>query len=193
MERLRQMSRRTKVMLLGLAVLPILCCCGIFAISDVDTSGGEPTAEGGDDGIPAEAIQPTQEEATEAPRATSTARPTNTAEPTDTPRPATNTPRPTNTAVPPTDTAIPPTNTRPPATATSPPLPTNTAVPQPLPTQEPPAAVCDCSSGDTLNCGNFNTHSSAQACYDYCWAQTGQDIHGLDGNVGDGLACESLP
>ena len=99
----------------------------------------------------------------------------------------------TNTLPPPTNTLPPPTSA--PATATSapptepPPLAT---IPLPTNTSPPAAAVCDC-SGDTLNCGNFNTHNEAQACYNYCWDQTGRDVHQLDGNDNDGLACESLP
>ena len=52
--------------------------------------------------------------------------------------------------------------------------------------------VCNC-SGNTLNCGNFNSQAAAQACHDYCMATVGRDVHGLDGNDNDGLACESLP
>ena len=51
--------------------------------------------------------------------------------------------------------------------------------------------VCDC-SGDNLNCGNFGTHAEAQACFDYCMATVGSDVHKLDQN-NDGDACESLP
>ena len=51
-----------------------------------------------------------------------------------------------------------------------------------------PTAACDCSI-DKYNCGDFSTHSSAQACFDYCMEQTGKDIHRLDGN-NDGSACE---
>lgn len=53
-------------------------------------------------------------------------------------------------------------------------------------------AVCSC-SGDTLNCSDFSTHSQAQACYNYCFSLGRGDVHGLDGNDKDGLACESLP
>lgn len=53
-------------------------------------------------------------------------------------------------------------------------------------------AVCSC-AGDTLNCGNFSTQKSAQACMDYCIAQSAGDIHNLDGGGVKGLACESLP
>lgn len=58
-------------------------------------------------------------------------------------------------------------------------------------TLPPQSAVCSCAS-DTLNCGNFNTQSQAQACYTYCVSQGRGDIHNLDGD-GNGLACESLP
>lgn len=58
----------------------------------------------------------------------------------------------------------------------------------------PPAAVCDCFSGDTLNCTSFSTQRQAQACFDYCMQQVGRDVHGLDGGSNpDGVACESLP
>jgi len=52
-------------------------------------------------------------------------------------------------------------------------------------------AACSC-SGDLYNCADFQTHASAQACFDYCVSQGRGDIHKLDGN-NDGLACESLP
>jgi hypothetical protein len=74
-------------------------------------------------------------------------------------------------------------------TLTSIPLPTNTLVVI-VPTQ-PAQAACSC-SGDTLNCGDFGTHSNAQACFQYCVSLGAGDIHGLDGN-NDGDACESLP
>lgn len=67
---------------------------------------------------------------------------------------------------------------------------------QPLATPQatipPQSAVCSC-SGDTLNCGDFSTHSQAQACFDYCRSLGLGDVHGLDGSDNDGLACESLP
>lgn len=53
-------------------------------------------------------------------------------------------------------------------------------------------AVCNC-SGPDLDCGDFSTHASAQACHDYCQSQGYGDVFGLDGNDNDGLACESLP
>lgn len=65
-----------------------------------------------------------------------------------------------------------------------------------LPTQQstvpPQSAVCSC-SGNTLNCGDFSTHSQAQACYDYCVSLGRGDVHDIDGNDKDGNACESLP
>jgi hypothetical protein len=63
-----------------------------------------------------------------------------------------------------------------------------------LSTQIPPASVrgvCSC-SGDTLNCSDFSSQSSAQTCYDFCKSTGVGDIHVLDGN-NDGIACESLP
>ena len=63
-----------------------------------------------------------------------------------------------------------------------------------LPTQAPVdgSSVCNC-SGPDLDCGDFGTHSAAQACYAYCVSQGYGDIFRLDGNDNDGLACESLP
>ncbi|MEK7632240.1 MAG: thermonuclease family protein [Patescibacteria group bacterium] len=55
----------------------------------------------------------------------------------------------------------------------------------------PPSSSCSCSS-NTYNCSDFSTHAAAQAVYDCCMAQVGSDIHRLDGNDNDGLACESL-
>jgi hypothetical protein len=59
---------------------------------------------------------------------------------------------------------------------------------------QPPSqdnAVCSCNGG--LDCKDFSTHHEAQACYEYCKSQGYGDVHGLDGNDKDGLACESLP
>jgi micrococcal nuclease len=53
-------------------------------------------------------------------------------------------------------------------------------------------AVCNC-GGPDLDCGDFSTHASAQACHNYCVSQGLGDIFRLDGNDNDGLACESLP
>lgn len=72
----------------------------------------------------------------------------------------------------------------------TPPQPVSTPLPAQLPVV---AADCDCTAGDTLNCGNSNSQSAAQACHNKCVADVGRDVHGLDGNEQDGLACESLP
>lgn len=72
-------------------------------------------------------------------------------------------------------------------------IPTVVAVATQPPTfPPPPAAACSCSS-NSLNCSDFSTQSQAQACFNYCVGQGAGDIHGLDGNDNDGLACESLP
>ncbi|MCB9422418.1 MAG: thermonuclease family protein [Ardenticatenaceae bacterium] len=57
-----------------------------------------------------------------------------------------------------------------------------------------PAAPAGCFTCErnSLNCSDFNTQAAAQACYNYCLAQNGSDIHQLDGG-GDGIVCESLP
>lgn len=49
-------------------------------------------------------------------------------------------------------------------------------------------SVCPC-SGDSLNCSDFSTSRSAQACMEYCISQGAGDIHNLDGNA-NGQACE---
>jgi hypothetical protein len=91
-------------------------------------------------------------------------------------------------------------------TPTFTPSPTATTTPTPLPTETPIAAdtptptptsleqpVCDC-SGDTYDClGNiFANRAESQRCFEYCFRQTGLDIHLLDPNL-NGLACENLP
>ena len=53
-------------------------------------------------------------------------------------------------------------------------------------------APCAC-GGPDLDCKDFKTHNSAQACYEYCKSTGYGDIFRLDGNDNDGLACESLP
>ena len=53
-------------------------------------------------------------------------------------------------------------------------------------------APCACGGSD-LDCKDFQTHASAQACYEYCRNAGHGDIFRLDGNDNDGLACESLP
>jgi micrococcal nuclease len=86
-----------------------------------------------------------------------------------------------------------PSVTQPVTTQTTTPTPVLTT---PAPTPAPPPASstssCDC-SGNIYNCGDFTTHAAAQALYDCCTAKVGSDIHRLDGNDNDGLACESLP
>lgn len=80
-------------------------------------------------------------------------------------------------------------------TATStpiPPTPVPTATLAPTPTATVPAAVCGCVT-DEYNCSDFDTQAEAQACYDYCLAETGKDIHNLDSGGVPGVACESLP
>jgi hypothetical protein len=87
----------------------------------------------------------------------------------------------------PTMTATPPATATPTSTgfATATNTPTVTAT-------EVVNAPCACEA-DTLNCSDFATQPEAQACHDYCEAQGAGDIHRLDGNDDDGLACESLP
>ncbi|MDQ7026776.1 MAG: SH3 domain-containing protein [Anaerolineae bacterium] len=69
----------------------------------------------------------------------------------------------------------------------------NTATPQNQSVAPPaPASACNCQSGNTLNCSDFRSQSAAQACYNQCIQEVGRDVHGLDGNDNDGLACESL-
>ncbi len=90
------------------------------------------------------------------------------------------------------------------ADATSTPTPEPTMMPTttPLPTATPPptatpnpcsggASSCSC-AGNLYNCSDFATQCQAQACYEKCLAETGQDIHQLDRDD-DGIACESLP
>ena len=48
----------------------------------------------------------------------------------------------------------------------------------------------DC-SGNIYNCGDFLTHTDAQAAFEVCGGPT-TDIHRLDRD-NDGIACESLP
>ena len=81
-----------------------------------------------------------------------------------------------------------PTLTKPPAmipSVTS--IPTNTVV-FILPTNPPAGASCSC-SGDTLNCSDFSSDTSAQVCMDYCISIGAGDIHNLDGDA-NGLACD---
>jgi micrococcal nuclease len=50
---------------------------------------------------------------------------------------------------------------------------------------------CSCDF-NRYNCSDFATQTEAQACFNFCQEETGEDIHHLDGG-GDGLVCESLP
>lgn len=69
-------------------------------------------------------------------------------------------------------------------------VPSTATVPVAAPTTS--SSSCSCSS-NSYNCSDFSTHVAAQSVYDCCMAQVGSDIHRLDGNDDDGLACESLP
>jgi len=57
-----------------------------------------------------------------------------------------------------------------------------------------PDVVCDCSR-DAYNCtdGSFQTQEEAQGCFNYCRNLGFGDIHRIDGNDKDLMACESLP
>jgi hypothetical protein len=63
-----------------------------------------------------------------------------------------------------------------------------------LATQPSTGSTCSC-AGDLYNCRveDFQTHAQAQACFDYCRSLGYGDIHKLDGNDNDGIACENLP
>lgn len=111
---------------------------------------------------------------------------------------------PTATSAPPIATEVQPTTTTiPPTVMPEPPTPVPTETPVVLPASAEPApavrsegiilpvAACDC-SGNSLNCGDFTRRSEAQACFDYCMATVGSDVHELDAN-NDRVACESLP
>ncbi len=52
-------------------------------------------------------------------------------------------------------------------------------------------AACNC-NGPDLDCKDFGSHASAQACYSYCSSMGFGDVFRLDGDA-DGNACESLP
>ena len=68
-----------------------------------------------------------------------------------------------------------------------------TELPQPTsaPINQPPPITGTCSCSVDLDCGDFTSQSGAQACYSYCLSTTGRDVHNLDGNDNDGLACDS--
>lgn len=70
-------------------------------------------------------------------------------------------------------------------------VPTQTPMPPATSTPQPPAG-CSICSYDAYNCSDFKTQREAQACYEYCMAMVGYDVHRLDGD-GNGVACESLP
>jgi micrococcal nuclease len=53
-------------------------------------------------------------------------------------------------------------------------------------------ARCNTCSKNAYDCADFRNQRQAQACFDACWLQTGEDVHHLDGG-GDGVVCESLP
>jgi endonuclease G len=61
----------------------------------------------------------------------------------------------------------------------------------PTPKPSNSEAVCECGSNH-YDCSDFETHKSAQACYEHCISLGRGDIHQLDGN-NDGSVCESLP
>lgn len=50
------------------------------------------------------------------------------------------------------------------------------------------AVICDCSE-NVYNCSDFETLDDAQECYDYCFEQTGEDVHLMDGDP-DGVVCD---
>lgn len=52
-------------------------------------------------------------------------------------------------------------------------------------------AACNC-NGPDLDCADFGTHASAQACFNYCSSQGFGDIFDLDRDS-DSSACETLP
>ncbi|MCA9385332.1 S-layer homology domain-containing protein [Candidatus Dojkabacteria bacterium] len=56
------------------------------------------------------------------------------------------------------------------------------------PTPEP-TTVPECST-DTYNCSSFTSQIAAQELFEFCFIQTGIDIHRLDGD-NNGIACES--
>lgn len=85
----------------------------------------------------------------------------------------------------------PPTATPQPSPTPTATQPAATATPTPSPTPTQPAGPCSC-AGDLYNCSHFSRQSQAQACFNYCKAIVGYDIHRLDGD-GNGRACESLP
>lgn len=51
---------------------------------------------------------------------------------------------------------------------------------------------CDTCRKNNYDCKDFDTQAAAQACFEICMEQVGEDVHHLDGG-GDGIVCESLP
>lgn len=62
------------------------------------------------------------------------------------------------------------------------------AISKPRATSVPLSPACNC-NGPDLDCSDFTTPEAAQACFNYCWQQTGSDIFKLDGD-GDKRVCE---
>ncbi len=58
--------------------------------------------------------------------------------------------------------------------------------------EEAAPAGCLICNRNAYNCSDFRTQAEAQACFDFCWEQVGEDSHQLDGG-GDGVVCEQLP
>ncbi len=76
------------------------------------------------------------------------------------------------------------------------PTPTFTPVGPETPTPTPTSLdqeICSCAS-DQYDClgSVFPNRASAQLCLEYCFRQTGLDVHNLDPND-NGMACENLP
>jgi hypothetical protein len=158
------------------------CAIAALQLNGVPPAGSEPTT------APRATAELATETATMEPTATHTATPT----PTPTPSPsATRTPTPKPSRTPrPTAAPLPTRTAAPAATPTSAPL----ATPPPPPAATATGAIfpgCTCQA-DTLNCGDFDTHSEAQSCFNFCVQQGAGDIYGLDQD-NDGNACESLP
>lgn len=78
-------------------------------------------------------------------------------------------------------------------TATNTPRPTATTMPASTPTATPTLQLRFICDHDAYNCSDFNTQAAAQTVYNYCVNLGFGDIHRLDGNNNNGLACESLP
>lgn len=106
---------------------------------------------------------------------------------------STHTSTPTTTTTPtPSSTPTPTTTGTATATGTSTSTPTTTPTVTPTATDDQTGGPCSC-AGNLYNCPDFATQPQAQACMEHCESLGFGDIHGLDGNDNDGLACESLP